>query len=159
VSVTATDPNHTVAQTRCVLDPATPPVSFDDLPNAPCSLTSVSADGQHTIYAASIDTSGNKGSVESVSFKIDQTPPTVTLTTPTDGAHYSVVLSLLFPVHANYTCADSASGTASCTGTLPNGARIPTGIGDIGTHKFTVIAKDNAGNTTTVTHTYTVGLL
>jgi len=77
VSISATDPDDTVAQTRCVLDPARPPASFDDLPASDCSLTSVSSDGSHTIYAASIDSNGNKEAVQSVDFKIDQTPPSL----------------------------------------------------------------------------------
>ena len=40
---------------------------------------------------------------------------------------------------------------ASCTGTVPNGQPLDT---TPGTHTFTVTAIDNAGNTTTVTHSY-----
>jgi polyvinyl alcohol dehydrogenase (cytochrome) len=61
VSVTATDNPGGVGvyQTRCVLDPATVPASFADLPPADCSLTSVGTDGVHTIYAASEDKDNN----------------------------------------------------------------------------------------------------
>jgi hypothetical protein len=70
-----------VAETRCVLDPATAPVSFDDLPSG-CDYTEsgadVSAAGQHTLYAASVDAQGNKEMpVVSKQFKIDKTAPSV----------------------------------------------------------------------------------
>ena len=48
-----------VYQTRCVLDPATPPVSFDALLDGDCNPTSVSAIGAHTLYAASEDRNNN----------------------------------------------------------------------------------------------------
>jgi len=73
VAVTATDNPGGVGvyQTRCVLDPATPPASFDALPDGDCHLTSVSAVGEHTIYAASEDRNNNVESpVVSRSFKL-----------------------------------------------------------------------------------------
>ena len=82
VTIAATDPDGSVAQTRCVLDPATVPASFADLPDAACSLTNVSTGGTHTIYAASVDTNGNQESPPvSVSFKLDRTAPTLAPTT------------------------------------------------------------------------------
>jgi polyvinyl alcohol dehydrogenase (cytochrome) len=73
VSVTATDNPGGVGvyQTRCVLDPATAPTSFADLPAGDCSLTSVGTDGVHTIYAASEDKDNNvEDGVVSSAFKI-----------------------------------------------------------------------------------------
>jgi alpha-tubulin suppressor-like RCC1 family protein len=62
-----------VAETRCVLDPASAPASFDDLP-AGCAYTGsgldVTAPGQHVLYAASADAAGNRSSVVSSSFRI-----------------------------------------------------------------------------------------
>lgn len=85
-------------------------------------------------------------------------PPTVTITTPANGARYSALATLFRPVRVAYSCADSVSGIESCTGTRPNGARLPTFFTDLGRHSFTVTARDKAGNVTTVTHTYTVTL-
>jgi hypothetical protein len=56
--------------------------------------------------------------------------------------------------HADFHCDDSGSGVASCSGTVAFGDPIPTGA--TGTFTFTVTAKDNAGNTSTLTHTYYV---
>jgi hypothetical protein len=78
VTINATDPEQDVAQTRCVLDPASAPSGFADLPDANCALTSVSADGEHAIYAASIDDQGNaEDPVVSATFKLDGTDPTL----------------------------------------------------------------------------------
>jgi hypothetical protein len=79
LTVSATDQGGSgVAETRCVLDPASVPASFADLPAGPCTLSSVSGDGQHTIYSASTDKAGNVESpVVSKSLKIDSTPPTL----------------------------------------------------------------------------------
>jgi hypothetical protein len=82
LTVSATDGSGSgVDETRCVLDPASVPTSFDDLPSSTCpylgSGTNVSADGQHTLYAASIDEEGNKEPIVSKGFKIDKTPPSV----------------------------------------------------------------------------------
>jgi Ca2+-binding RTX toxin-like protein len=83
----------------------------------------------------------------------DSTKPTVTLAAPAEGATYS----LNQDVKADYSCQDEAggSGLASCEGTAADGAPVDTS--SAGQKSFTVTATDNAGNTTTVTRTYTVG--
>lgn len=80
-------------------------------------------------------------------------PPTVNLKTPPDGARYSLILTLFHPVRVAYSC-DGAD--VSCSGTQPNGSILDTSR--LGTRSFTVTAVDEAGNTTTVTHHYTVAL-
>lgn len=75
-----------------------------------------------------------------------------------DGARYSWLGTLLKPVKASWSCGDAGSGPASCTGTQPSGATLNTGLNAQGAHTFTVTAVDAAGNTSTVTHTYTVTL-
>ncbi len=82
----------------------------------------------------------------------DTTPPTITLTTPAEGAVYLLGQT----VNADYACQDEVggSGLASCVGNVPNGSPIDTG--SIGAKTFTVKAADNAGNTASVTHTYRV---
>jgi CSLREA domain-containing protein len=79
-----------VAETRCVLDPAGVPSSFDELPMTACpylgSGADVSANAQHTLYAASIDNEGNKETpVVSKRFKIDTQAPKVIGTFPRGG--------------------------------------------------------------------------
>jgi hypothetical protein len=75
VTVTATSGGLGVQETRCVLDPGSPPQSFDDLPQTPAcpylvTGTSVSAGGTHILYAASVDTAADKETVRSVAFQI-----------------------------------------------------------------------------------------
>jgi fibronectin type 3 domain-containing protein len=82
----------------------------------------------------------------------DQTDPTIDLDTPPDGAVYELDQQVL----ADYSCADEedGSGLASCKGSVDDGQPIDTS--SLGTKTFTVTAEDEAGNTATVTHTYTV---
>jgi hypothetical protein len=82
----------------------------------------------------------------------DTTAPSVTLSTPSDGATYDLNQAIT----ANYSCHDEAqgSGVASCQGTVPDGSPVDTAT--LGTKSFTVTTSDNAGNVSSVTHTYTV---
>jgi hypothetical protein len=82
----------------------------------------------------------------------DTTKPTIELRTPADNATYKLNDKL----DAKYTCADEkgGSGLMSCIGDVASGSPIDTS--QEGTKTFTVTAKDYAGNTNTVTHTYSV---
>ena len=80
----------------------------------------------------------------------DTVQPQITITTPPQDATYSFSEA----VAASYTCTDEDSGVASCEGSVPDGANIDTS--SAGTKTFTVSATDNAGNTNSVSHTYTV---
>jgi probable HAF family extracellular repeat protein len=80
----------------------------------------------------------------------DTTDPQITIATPPQGATYNVGQA----VAASYSCTDSGSGVASCEGPVADGANINTS--SAGTKTFTVSATDNAGNTNSVSHTYTV---
>jgi YVTN family beta-propeller protein len=82
---------------------------------------------------------------------LEQQSPTVDLRTPADGAQFDQDAD----VAADYSCADDGgSGLASCTGDVADGAALDTSTP--GTFSFTVVARDGAGNDTTVTHGYTV---
>jgi hypothetical protein len=81
---------------------------------------------------------------------IDQTDPVITITTPAEGASYVLNQS----VAADYFCTDATSGIASCVGDVADGSDIDTS--SIGAHTFTVDAEDNAGNTDSLTHNYSV---
>ncbi|MFN8473344.1 MAG: choice-of-anchor Q domain-containing protein [Anaerolineae bacterium] len=83
---------------------------------------------------------------------IDRTAPTITITSPADGAVYLQGA----PLTASFTCSDpGGSGVASCVGTVPNGSPLSTAT--VGSFSFTVTATDNVGNTTSQTVHYTVG--
>jgi hypothetical protein len=84
----------------------------------------------------------------------DTTAPTISIASPGANAVYSAGTS----VPAAYSCADEAggSGLATCQGTVVSGSPIDTSTG--GTHFFTVTARDNAGNTSRQTVSYTVAV-
>jgi hypothetical protein len=144
VTITATD-DGTVAQTRCALDPATAPATFADLPDTACALTSVGSDGQHAIYAASVDANGNAESPPaSVTFKVDGTAPSLS---PTLSSNPVVVGQTGVTASPNASDLTSGVASASCG---PIDATTP------GSKTVQCTATDNAGNTRTVEHPYVV---
>lgn len=115
--------------------------------------------GDHVVSIVAVDLtdfSNNDG--EEITITVspaggDTTPPIVTITTPADQAEYSHG-EVAF---ADYACSDSESGVASCVGDVTNGSPIDTS--NTGPQTFTVVGTDNAGNETTVEHTYLVDRL
>jgi uncharacterized delta-60 repeat protein len=166
-----------VAETRCVLDPAGPPASFDAIP-AGCVYTGAGADvtsaGVHTFYAASKDVAGNKETPVSASFKIDKTPPLLAITSlaaPADGylpaQNFSSFPATIGaqPVGLSGTASDSGSGLASVVingttnATLGAGTWSASGVTlAVGANSLTVKATDLAGNSTTVSISATLNL-
>lgn len=110
----------------------------------------VSAEGTTTINYFATDSAGNQESPMSLTVNVDKTPPAIFMTTPADGATYQANSSVV----SSYSCADSVSDVASCSGPVANGANIDTT--SVGTHQFTVQAMDLAGNSSSLTHTYSV---
>ena len=82
----------------------------------------------------------------------DTTPPRATIVTPGASATYARDQV----VAADYSCSDDAAGSGidTCDGTVEDGAALDTST--LGQHDVTVTATDNAGNTASVTHPYTV---
>jgi Ca2+-binding RTX toxin-like protein len=91
---------------------------------------------------------------------VDLTPPTVTLTTPAEGATYRVGQV----VTAAYTCADEGgSGVVFCGHAVSGPSTGPSEFAPVavptsipGVHTISVTAQDGGGNATLVAHTYTV---
>lgn len=147
VTVSADDGSGSgVAETRCVLDPASPPGNFDDLP-ASCAVTSVGADGTHVVYAASKDNDGNTSAVVNSSFKIDQTDPTVICGVAAPGPVF-----VLQGAGGNISAAVSDTTSGAVSGSVSAAANVAT----VGNRTVTLIGSDNAGNTTTVNCPYRV---
>lgn len=90
---------------------------------------------------------------ETVTVKIDRTAPEIAFTAPFDGAVYSVGQV----VNADYECSDLLSGIDTCEGDVPNEDLIDTTTA--GLHRFTVTAKDIAGNETVTEVEYSVGYI
>ena len=82
----------------------------------------------------------------------DTTAPTVTITSPVDGAQ----VTLNTPLTAQFSCADEdgGSGIATCEGDVADGALLDTS--ELGAKTLTVSATDNATNPATTSVTYTV---
>jgi hypothetical protein len=81
----------------------------------------------------------------------DTTAPTIAIASPKDGGVYTQGSTANL---ATYTCADTGSGVATCTGPVPSGS--PFDTSSTGQHSFTVTSTDNAGNPNSQTVTYTV---
>jgi hypothetical protein len=79
--------------------------------------------------------------------RVDVTPPTIAIRAPAQGAAYLPGQA----VEVDYSCA----GAASCTGSLADGAMLPTDAG--GPATFAVTALDPAGNSAAATVAYVVG--
>jgi hypothetical protein len=83
----------------------------------------------------------------------DEISPVVNVASPAPGASYA------FGQHvtSTFSCTDQGgSSLQTCGGAATEGGAISTSTP--GTHHYVVTATDGAGNTTTVTRTYTVGL-
>jgi hypothetical protein len=109
-TVSASDPAGSgIAETRCALDPATPPGSFTDLPAAPCPYAGagayVMAEGVHTLWAGSKNLAGGTDLV-SRTFGIDKTGPVATVT---PLAAFETAAG--FPV--SWSAVDNLSGVSS----------------------------------------------
>jgi len=102
-----------------------------------------------TTYTCSASNSYGSAS-DSVIIKEDWVKPQVTIKNPKKGKTYA----LNETVRASYTCLDATSGVATCSGTVRDGAKIPTSAA--GTFTFTVVSTDNAGNETSKSILYGV---
>ena len=76
--------------------------------------------------------------------------PTIHLDTPADGAVYT----LNQPVQAAYSCVDPDSPVTDCVGTVASGSAVDTSTA--GSFTFTVTSHDQAGDVSTMTHSYAV---
>jgi hypothetical protein len=160
VVTVATDPDNpdgtrtieNTLTTRCVLDPATKPASFADLPSGPCPyvLTSsnvgavVSADGTHTLYAASEDPNNNvEATVQSVTFQIDTTPPQITCGSADSSWHGNNVTVSCSAADATSGLANAADASFTLSTSVPSGTESSSAM--TGSHQVC----DVAGNCAT----------
>jgi hypothetical protein len=144
--VSASDAGSGVDETRCAVDPATVPVSFDDLASD-CPFGgaggSIGSDGIHDLYAASRHGTGNSGSVVTETIRLDGTAPDVSCRAS------SLVLGGGGSVVADIT--DATSGPASGT------ASAPADTASVGSRTASISGADMAGNTASTSCPYTVG--
>ena len=115
------------------------------------------SDGSHTVVVKASDYDGNAATQKSVSFKIDTVPPELSVTSP---------VNKLVTNKTTVTVAGTTNDATSSPVTLTiNGSAVTvyddgTFSKDItlkdGSNTITVVAKDGAGRTTTVTRTVTL---
>jgi hypothetical protein len=123
------------------LDPATPLAQ---------AQVEVSGEGSHSLVFHTLDVGGRTSADVTAQFKIDRTPPAITVSSPTTATY-----TLNQTVAASYSCTDNRSGVDACTGTKPSGQAIETAT--TGTKTFAVHAVDKAGNVLDRTLDYKVG--
>ena len=157
VTVSAADNLSGVEETRCVLDGAAP-ANFDAMASGCAYLgpggADVTTDGMHTVYAASKDNAGNKEAVKSTSFKIDKTPPNISVTGFEDGDVFYTGSPLPTVGCSAATDPIPGSGVASTSGpTITAGGLNANGVGSV-TYECT--ATDNAGNVGSDSRTFSV---
>jgi hypothetical protein len=106
--------------------------------------------GRHTFTVTAMSADGQSGSA-SVSYTVAGAP-SVTLSSPSDGAVYTVGQKVL----ASYSCQEGASGPgiSSCAAPIANGAAIDTSTP--GKQVFAVTASSTDGQTATKSVTFTV---
>ena len=117
-------------------------------PVTPTVSTTVSVSGSAS--GSCSDVAGNSASTTYPGIRIDTVPPLLSFISPVNGFAYPQGASAF----ASYSCFDTQSGVASCTGTLPSGQLL--NLSTPGNYSFTVTATDQAGNVTTVTRSYSV---
>jgi hypothetical protein len=108
--------------------------------------------GTFEFFVAGVDAALNQRTVTVKYRVVDRTPPTITITTPAQGADY--LLGSVVP--ADYACADASpgSGIAVCRGDVPNGGALDTS--SVGPKTFTVPALDGARNDAIASRSYRV---
>lgn len=150
------------ATIEVTIDGNTYTTTASDTGNWSVEITDELEDGDQMLTATQLDADGNPDGEATITFTVDTTPPVLTVETPAEG--------------------DEVSGTPTVTGTAEPGATIEVYIDGVlvgttiadtdgnwsfdvpeenaagaGDHVITVIARDDAGNETSIDINVTVG--
>jgi hypothetical protein len=147
------DDNFIVDAVRCVADPDVTPTEFDDLPDGPCDVGVVEGDGEHAVYAASIDQAGHHSELAEVSFRIDRTAPVTSITLDPavpDGAQgwyvAPVGVNVKVDEPATVRCVVNPEREPVLFSELPAGPCEGFTVTGYGHHRVYAAAVDAAGN-------------
>ena len=124
--------------------------------------TTALADGSHTIKIDASDYDGNAATQKSVTCTVDTVPPTLSITAPADK-----LITNKTGITVKGTTNDKTSSPVTVTVKLNSGAATAVTVESdgsfskdltlvVGTNTITVVARDAAGKSTTVTRTVTV---
>jgi len=103
------------------------------------------------LVTLSVSDGQNPAVTDTLSVTVQDTlAPTIVITSPGNNATYTVGQA----VTAQFSCGDAGAGVQACTGSVADGAALPTDTP--GTFTFTVDAIDNVGNPAQRSVTYTV---
>ena len=109
------------------------------------------SDGSHTVQVKTTDYDGNSGTSATISFKIDTTPPTLNISSPTNGVKQNTTAITLAG-----TTNDATSSPVTVTATL-NGTDVGAiTVGEDGSFSKSITGKDGT-NTIIVTATDKAG--
>jgi hypothetical protein len=100
--------------------------------SSPATVSPTLEDGSYTLVA----TDQADGLTASRAFRVDLTPPKITVSQPASGAVFTLGQSVL----ADYAC----EGAVTCTGSVPSGSALDTSRA--GSATLTVKAADDVGN-------------
>ena len=124
-----------------------------------CSYTPSTAlsDGAHTISVTASDNDGNASAAKTATFTIDTVPPTLSVTAPVDNL---VTNKNTVTITGKTDDITSKPVTVTVNGTAVTVATDGTFSKDVtlvnGSNTITIVAKDKAGKTTTVTRKVTL---
>ena len=124
-----------------------------------CTYTPTAAlsDGSHTIKVDASDNDGNSAVTKSVTFKIDTVPPTLSVTTPANGLVTNKAACTVSGVTNDVTSSPVSvtvklNSEAAQSVTVDSQGKFSKEITLVaGANTITVVARDSAGKTTTVT--------
>lgn len=129
-----------------------------------CAYTPTTAllDGSHTIKIDASDYDSNAAAQKTVTCTVDTVPPTLSVSAPTDK-----LVTNKTAITVKGTTNDKTSSPVTVTVKLNSGSATAVTVGSdgsfskdltlvVGSNTITVVAKDAAGKTTTVTRTVTV---
>ncbi len=136
---------------RCVDNPGGVGVAYCEGTQPRGAPLDTSRVGTFELRVDAIDEAGNHDAATSMYRVVDRNTPTVTITSPADGASYVLGAE----VEAAYACYDPPPGVlVFCAGDVPIGS--PADTTTVGLHTFRVTALDSGRNEGHATSTYSV---